>query len=91
MVRLSVIAGDTEITLINLNQAWVNLAVTDNSSLKIGRQTLEIGNGSILVDMIIYKIHTASMDGYSVQAMMIFLIMFGHSRAWMKIILMVRS
>ena len=38
---------DTENQDVNLNQAWVNLAVTDNSSLKIGRQAIEIGNGSI--------------------------------------------
>ena len=33
---------------LDLNQAWVSLAVTDKSSLKLGRQTLVRGNGSIL-------------------------------------------
>ena len=33
---------------LDLNQAWVKLAVTDNSSLKLGRQELVRGNGSIL-------------------------------------------
>jgi hypothetical protein len=39
--------GTGEVNL-ELNQAWVNFAVTDNTSLKVGRQTLERGNGTIL-------------------------------------------
>jgi hypothetical protein len=33
---------------LDLNQAWVNFAVTDNTSLKAGRQALVRGNGTIL-------------------------------------------
>ena len=40
---------------VNLNQAWVKLAVTDNSSLKLGRQELVRGNGSIFHDTITYR------------------------------------
>jgi len=43
--------GQTDPTIegnVNINQAYVNFAVTDNSSLKIGRQAFVTGNGSII-------------------------------------------
>jgi len=43
--------GDTDNTAegnVSINQAFVNFGVTDNSSLKIGRQAFVRGNGSII-------------------------------------------
>ena len=36
------------LTMLDLNQAWVKFSVTDDSSLKLGRQALVRGNGSII-------------------------------------------
>jgi hypothetical protein len=33
---------------VDVNQAWVDLSITDDSSIKLGRQAVEIGNGAII-------------------------------------------
>ena len=57
---------------LDLNQAWVKLAVTDNSSLKLGRQELNVVMVQFLDDMITYKIQIVLKVGYSVLVMMTF-------------------
>ena len=40
--------GGNDANNADINQAWVNFAVTDDSSIKLGRQAVEVGNGAII-------------------------------------------